>query len=72
LHGDFTSDGVVDFNDLAKLAQNYNTGIHVAPVPGASAPFDADLARAIASVPEPSIIIGGGVVGIVVLARRRR
>jgi hypothetical protein len=25
LNGDFTYDGIVDFNDLVKLAQNYNT-----------------------------------------------
>jgi hypothetical protein len=53
-HGDFTYDGITDFNDLVKLAQNYNTAIPTSPIPGASADFSADLARAFASVPEPS------------------
>jgi hypothetical protein len=52
--GDATYDGVVDFNDLVKLAQNYNTALEPSAVPGASAVFEADLARAFASVPEPS------------------
>ena len=56
-HGDVTYDGVVDFNDLVKLAQNYNTALTPAPIPGASAAFDADLARAFASVPEPSQMV---------------
>ncbi len=52
--GDFTYDGIVDFNDLVKLAQNYNTALPSAPVPGASANFNADWAAAIHSVPEPT------------------
>jgi hypothetical protein len=69
-HGDFTYDGTVDFNDLVQLAQNYNQ-----PVPSdpafASASFDADLARAFASVPEPgtSALVGAGTF---VLALRRK
>jgi hypothetical protein len=64
---------LVDFNDLVKLAQNYNTSIPAAgAVPGASAAFEGDLARAMADVPEP------GAVGVIVMAsaagamRRRR
>jgi hypothetical protein len=53
-HGDANYDGVVDFNDLVKLAQNYNTTLLPGAVPGASAAFEADVARAFASVPEPS------------------
>jgi autotransporter-associated beta strand protein len=70
-HGDFTYDGITDFNDLVKLAQNYNTALPTEPVPGASAAFEADLARAFASVPEPSMIgfVGIGLIG---LANRRR
>jgi T5SS/PEP-CTERM-associated repeat protein len=52
--GDFTYDGNVDFNDLAAMAQNYNTSLP-ATVPGASAGFNEDFARAVASVPEPSL-----------------
>ena len=53
-HGDFTYDGIVDFNDLVKLAQNYNTALPSSPIPGAPVDFNADLAKAFASVPEPS------------------
>ena len=37
-----------------KLAQNYNTALTPAAVPGAPVAFESDLARAFASVPEPS------------------
>jgi autotransporter-associated beta strand protein len=69
--GDFTYDGITDFNDLVKLAQNYNTSLPTEPIPGASAPFESDLARAFASVPEPSCL---GIVGVVLagLMGRRR
>ena len=69
--GDFTYDGNVDFNDLVKLAQNYNTSLPTEPIPGASAEFRADLAAALASVPEPGL---GAMafVGAAVLGRRRR
>jgi fibronectin-binding autotransporter adhesin len=72
-HGDFTYDGITDFNDLVKLAQNYNTALPSEAIPGASAAFEADLARAFASVPEPGIsalLFGLGAAGI--LRRRRR
>src|SRR5207248_9116458 len=52
--GDFTYDGITDFNDLVKLAQNYNSALPSDPVPGASAAFEADRAKAFASVPEPA------------------
>jgi autotransporter-associated beta strand protein len=52
--GDFTYDGSTDFNDLVKLAQNYNTALPSEAIPGASVAFEADLARAFASVPEPA------------------
>jgi len=71
-HGDFTYDGVTDFNDLVKLAQNYNTSLPAAAaIPGASAAFDADLARAAASVPEPGTFAVLGV-GVLFAVRRRR
>jgi len=54
--GDFNYDGNTDFNDLVKLAQNYNLALPSAPIPGASAGFEADLAAAFASVPEPSAV----------------
>jgi hypothetical protein len=49
--GDVTYDGLVDFNDLVKLAQNYNAALPTTHVAGAPADFDNDLA----AVPEPSI-----------------
>jgi hypothetical protein len=52
--GDFSYDGNVDFTDLVKLAQNYNQSLPAAPIPGASAAFNEDLAKAFAQVPEPS------------------
>jgi hypothetical protein len=45
--GDWNYDGGVDFLDLAKLAQNYNTSLPVTTISGS---FEADLARAFASV----------------------
>jgi fibronectin-binding autotransporter adhesin len=73
-HGDFTYDGIVDFNDLVKLAQNYNTALPSQPIAGAPAVFEADLARAFASVPEPSgallSLIAAG--GLSMVRRRRR
>jgi hypothetical protein len=52
--GDFTYDTVVNFNDLVKLAQNYNGTMPGAPIPGAPADFQHDLAAAFATVPEPA------------------
>jgi hypothetical protein len=71
-HGDFTYDGTVDFNDLVKLAQNYNTALPTEPVPGASAAFEADLARAFASVPEPGTLSILGIGAVALVGRRRR
>jgi hypothetical protein len=69
-NGDFTYNGIVDFNDLVLLAQNYNAVLFARPIPGAPAEFEADLAAAFASVPEPSACapLAGGAV---CLARRR-
>jgi T5SS/PEP-CTERM-associated repeat protein/autotransporter-associated beta strand protein len=52
--GDFNYDGSVNFLDLVKLAQNYNTSLPSAPIAGAGPGFEADLARAMAAVPEPT------------------
>ena len=71
-HGDFTYDGITDFNDLVKLAQNYNTALPTEPIPGASAIFEADLARAFASVPEPGTLSLLGLAGLAMVGRRRR
>ena len=70
--GDANRDRTVDFNDLVKLAQNYNTRFgSPAAMAGASAEFDRDVAAAFATVPEP-----GGVVAVLAMAvaggRRRR
>jgi autotransporter-associated beta strand protein len=70
--GDFTYDGITDFNDLVKLAQNYNTSLPSEPIPGATPGFEADLARAFASVPEPGTLSILGIGGIALLGRRRR
>jgi hypothetical protein len=71
--GDFNFDGNTDFLDLAKLAQNYNTALGAPAIPGASPEFNADLARAFASVPEPSLsLLVVGVVGLGAMAGRRR
>ena len=70
-NGDFNYDGGVDFLDLVKLAQNYNTALPGAAIPGAPAGFEADLARAIASVPEPGPC-GLMALGGLLLATRRR
>jgi hypothetical protein len=74
LTGDFTYDGNTDFNDLVLLAQNYNTALPAGGVPaGASASFEADLARALASVPEPAGAALGAVgLGALLSARRRK
>jgi fibronectin-binding autotransporter adhesin len=73
-HGDFTYDGIVDFNDLVKLAQNYNTALPTQAIPGAPVNFQADLAAAFASVPEPSTLglLGLLACGLVRRGRRRR
>jgi hypothetical protein len=55
--GDFNYDHNVDFGDLILLAQNYNRAFApAAPIPGARAGFNNDLAAATAasSVPEPA------------------
>jgi autotransporter-associated beta strand protein len=71
-HGDFTYDGITDFNDLVKLAQNYNTALPTEPIPGAPIGFEADLARAFASVPEPGTLSLLGLAGAALVGRRRR
>jgi len=71
LQGDFTYDGITDFNDLVKLAQNYNTSLPTAAIPGAPADFNADLARAFASVPEPTCLALLGVVAMMLEGRPR-
>jgi hypothetical protein len=68
-NGDYNYDGNVDFLDLAQLAQNYNTGLPGVVIAGAPVGFEADVARAFASVPEPSVI---GLVGLAAAVKRRR
>ncbi|MDB5322062.1 MAG: putative glycine-rich autotransporter protein [Phycisphaerales bacterium] len=69
--GDVNYDGNTDFLDLAKMAQNYNTALPSEPIPGASADFQADLAKAFAAVPEPGTISMLGIGAVALLARRR-
>jgi hypothetical protein len=70
--GDFNYDGSVDFNDLVKLAQNYNTSAAFADVPGATADFKADFARALAEVPEPNHFALAALAAWGLASRRRR
>jgi autotransporter-associated beta strand protein len=70
--GDFNYDGNVDFLDLVKLAQNYNGALAGGAVPGAPAGFDADLARALTSAPEPGTLAGPIACGLTLAIRRRR
>ena len=67
-----TYDDVVDFNDLAKLAQNYNAAPPGAAIPGATVSFEADLATAFASVPEPGSVTALTLLAMGRLVKRRR
>jgi hypothetical protein len=70
--GDFNYDQSVDFNDLVAIAQNYNsTFAPAAPIPGAPIGFDDDLARAFASVPEPSTLATIAACGLAGMSRHR-
>jgi hypothetical protein len=62
----------VDFNDLVALAQNYNSTLPAQAIPGASAAFQADLAAAFASVPEPTGLSALALLGYLLARRRRR
>lgn len=69
--GDFDYDGNVGFSDLVAVAQNYGAALPAAPIPGASATFEADMARAFAAVPEPgTLALMAGLTPL--LLRRRR
>jgi len=74
--GDSNYDGLVDFNDLVLIARNFNLTITpsgiVAPVSGGGADFPSELARAFASVPEPTTLMLGAMAGSVLLRRRHR
>lgn len=72
LTGDFTYDGNVDFADLVAVAQNYGAALPSAPIPGASASFEADLAAAFSNVPEPTGVGVIALAGLALLRRRRR
>jgi hypothetical protein len=69
LDGDFNFDGTVGFADLVTVAQHYGGAAPASPEFSSS--FDADVARAFASVPEPGTL---GVLGVLTLGflRRRR
>jgi hypothetical protein len=54
------------------MAQNYNTSLPAAPVPGAPVGFAGDLAAAFAQVPEPGMVGMLGVIGAAAMGRRRR
>jgi hypothetical protein len=73
-NADFNFDGVVDFNDLVSLAQNYNTSLpsaaQLASFGGAG--FAGDFAAALAQVPEPGTVGGLALAGAAAMLRRRR
>jgi len=69
--GDFDYDNSVGFSDLVAIAQNYGSSFPSAPIPGASAEFNSDLAAAFASVPEPSTLALVGIASAAILKRRR-
>jgi hypothetical protein len=69
--GDFNYDGVVSFADLVAVAQHYGQSLPSAPVPGASAEFDADMARAFAMVPEPGAVAPLALLAMLFMRRRR-
>lgn len=70
LDGDFNYDGTVGFADLVSVAQHY--GGPAPASPEFSSSFDADVARAFASVPEPGTIGILGVLAVGFLGRRRK
>ena len=74
MRGDFNDDGTIDFADLVKLAQNYNTDLNPPAQSITNAPqgFQADLAAAFANVPEPSALALIALAGIAGAAARRR
>jgi hypothetical protein len=69
---DFNYDGNVNFSDLVKLAQNYNSTLLAGPMPDASAAFEADWARALASVPEPGAGLLLASLALALAPRRKR
>lgn len=69
--GDFNYDGVVDRADFALLYANFGTALNGAPVPASAAEIEAMSVFA-GSVPEPSVIMGGVMVGMGAMLRRRR
>jgi hypothetical protein len=70
--GDFDYNGTVGFSDLVAIAQNYGGTFPAAPIAGASPDFNADLAAAFASVPEPSLLAWIAIATAPLLKRRRR
>jgi len=70
LDGDFNFDGAVGFEDLVIVAQHYGGAAPASPEFGSS--FDADVARAFSSVPEPGTIGVLGVLAVGFLGRRRK
>jgi len=66
--GDFDFSGLVDFNDLLLVAQNYGGE---PALTGLDARFRHDFQFALASVPEPSTVVGLIGLGMILLGRRR-
>ena len=71
--GDFNYDNNTDFADLVAIAQNYGTALPAAPIPGATADFNQDLAAAFATVPKPSMpMLGLLTLGTLTCRTRRK
>jgi hypothetical protein len=70
LQGDFDYNGVVNFDDLLVLAKNYN--VPAPSDPAFSPEFNAAMASAFASVPEPTSLLGLAAMGAPLIVRGRR
>jgi autotransporter-associated beta strand protein len=72
-NGDFNYDGIVSFADLVAVAQNYGGALPSDAIPGAPANFNADMAAAFSSVPEPGgLTLVAAAAGLLSARVRRR
>ena len=69
--GDFNYDGTTNFTDLVALAQNYNQSLTAAQLTALGENVASDWALAQTLVPEPTTLAAVGLLGSVLLRRRR-